>query len=81
MRTASYGSIVCARLEAAGGDDLVPGPDTDGEGVRAVVQDSVGAVVGALQGLDGAAVVHPDDGACSGQQGCHPAAEGPRCVC
>ncbi len=43
-------------------DYLVPGPESDGEGVEAAVQDSVEAVVGGLQRRDDAAVVHQDEG-------------------
>ncbi len=45
---------VCGRasLEAADGDDLVPGPDSDGEGAGPAVQDGVRAVVERLKGWD-----------------------------
>jgi hypothetical protein len=41
---------VCAGLQVADGDDLFPRPDPDGEGVGSMVQDSMGAVVGLLEG-------------------------------
>jgi hypothetical protein len=48
----------CASLEAADGNDLVPGPDSDGEGAA---QDGVGAVVERPKGWDDAAPTHPDE--------------------
>ncbi len=55
---------VCVRegLVPANRDYLVPGPESDVEGVEAVAQDNVGAVVGGLQRRDDAAVVHQDKG-------------------
>ncbi len=51
-----------AGLEAADGDDLVPGPDSDGEGAGPTAQDGVGAVVERLKGWDDAAPTDPDEG-------------------
>ncbi len=54
----------CGRAspEAADGDNLVPGPDLDGEGAGSAVQDGVGAVVERLKGWDTAALTDPDKG-------------------
>jgi hypothetical protein len=60
--TAWLGICVHAGLEPAHGDNLVSGPDSDGEGAGAAVQDSIGAVVGLLQRWDDATMVHPDEG-------------------
>ncbi len=49
-------------LEAVDGDDLVPGPDLDGEEAGSAVQDGVGAVVERLKGWDDAAPTDPDEG-------------------
>ncbi len=46
----------------ADGDDLVPGPDSDGEGAGSAAQDGVGAVVELLKGWDDAAPTDPDKG-------------------
>ncbi len=51
-----------AGLEAADGDDLIPGPDSDGEGAGSAAQDGVGAVVERLKGWDDAAPMDPDEG-------------------
>jgi hypothetical protein len=61
-RTAWCGIHAHAWPQRADGDDLVPGPDSDGEGAGATVQDSVGAVVGLLHGRDDAAAADPDKG-------------------
>ncbi len=55
---------VCSRavLEAADGDDLVAGPDSDGEGAGSVAQNSIGAVVERLERWDDAAMTDPDEG-------------------
>ncbi len=50
---------ICAGLEPADGDNLVPGPDW---GSGSAAQDRVGDIVGPLQGLNDAAVVHLDEG-------------------
>ncbi len=60
-QTAWFGIRIRAGLESAERNDLVPGPDSDGEGEGAVAQDGLGAVVGPLQGQDDAAAVHPDE--------------------
>jgi hypothetical protein len=46
----------------AEGDNLVPGPDSDDEGVGAAVQDGIGTIIGPLQGYDDAAAVNLDEG-------------------
>ncbi len=38
-----------ASLEAADGDDLLPGPDSDGEGAGTAAQDGLGAIAEPLQ--------------------------------
>jgi hypothetical protein len=55
---------VCGRagLEAADGDDLVPGPDSDGEGVGSVAHNGAGAIVERLKGWNDAAIMDPDEG-------------------
>ncbi len=45
---AQFGVCVPKRLEPADGDDLIPGPDPDGEGVGPMAPDSIGDVVGVL---------------------------------
>ncbi len=49
-------------LEAVDGDDLVPGPDSDGEGAGPAAEDGVGAVVERLKGWDDAAPTDLDEG-------------------
>ncbi len=61
-RAARHGVCGRASLEVADGDDLVPGPDSDGEGAGPAVQDGVGAVVERLKGWDDAAPTDPDEG-------------------
>jgi hypothetical protein len=61
-QTAKFRVRVCAGLEPADGEDLVPGPSSDGEGAGAAWQDGVWAVVGLLQGWEDAVAVHPDEG-------------------
>jgi hypothetical protein len=61
-RAARRGIRSCARLEVADGDDLVPGPDSDGEGAGSAAQDGVGAIVERLKGWDGTASTDPDEG-------------------
>ncbi len=56
------GVRISAGLEPADGDDLVPGPDLDGEGAGTAEQSGVGAIVGLLQGRDKAAMMHPNQG-------------------
>jgi hypothetical protein len=53
-RAARHGVRSRARLEAADGDDLVPGPNSDGEGAGFAAQDGVGAIVERLKGWDDA---------------------------
>ncbi len=61
-RAASHGIRGRASLEAVDGDNLVPGPDSDGAGAGSVAQDSVGAIVERLKGWDDAAPTDPDEG-------------------
>jgi hypothetical protein len=61
-RAARRGVCGRASLEAADGDNLVPGPDSDGEGAGSAAQDGVGAVVERLKGWDDAAQTDPDEG-------------------
>jgi hypothetical protein len=51
-----------ASLEAADGDNLVPEPDSDGEGAGAPAQDGIGAVVERLKGWNDATPTVPDEG-------------------
>jgi hypothetical protein len=61
-RAARHGVRGHANLGAAGGDNLVPGPDSDGEGAGSAAQDGVGAVVARLKGWNDAAPTDPDKG-------------------
>jgi hypothetical protein len=61
-RAARRGVRGRAGLEAADGDDLVPGLDSDGEGAGPAAQDSVGAVVEWLKGWADAAPTDPEEG-------------------
>ncbi len=61
-RAARRGARNRASLETADGDDLVSGPDSDGEGAGSTAQDGVGAVVERLKGWDNAAPMDPDEG-------------------
>jgi hypothetical protein len=61
-RAARRGVRGRASLEAADGDDLILGPDSDGEGVGSAAQEGVGAVVERLKGWDDAAPKDPDEG-------------------
>ncbi len=49
-------------FEAADGDNLVPGPNSDGEGAGSTAQDGVGVIVESLKGWDDAAPTDPDEG-------------------
>jgi hypothetical protein len=62
MQAARLGVRTCAGLEAADGDDLVLGPDSDGEGVGSSVQNCVEAIVEWLERWDDAAMTDPDEG-------------------
>ncbi len=66
-RAARRGVRGRASLEAAGGDDLVPGPDSDDEGAGSTAQDGIGAVIERLKGWDDAAPTDPDEG--GGEEG------------
>jgi hypothetical protein len=61
-RTARHGVRCCAGLKAADGDHLVPRPNSDGEGVGAVAQNGVGAIIERLKGWNDAAPTDPDEG-------------------
>jgi hypothetical protein len=61
-RAARHGVRGRASLEAADGDNLVPGPDSDGQGAGSAAQDGIGAVVERLKGWDDAAPTNPDEG-------------------
>jgi hypothetical protein len=51
-----------AGLEVADGNNLVPGPDSDGEGLGSVAQNGVGAIVERLQRWNDAAMTDADKG-------------------
>ncbi len=61
-RAARRGVRFPAGFEAADGDDLIPRPDSDGEGVGSPPQDGVGAFVGLVERWDDAAAAQPDEG-------------------
>ncbi len=61
-RAARRGVCGRASLEVAGGDNLVPGPDSDGEGAGPAAQDGLRAVIEHLKGWDDTAPMDPDDG-------------------
>jgi hypothetical protein len=60
IATARCGVRFCAGLEVADGDNLVPRPNPDGEGVGSMPQEGVGAVVGAVERWDDASAVQPN---------------------
>jgi hypothetical protein len=62
MRAARRGVRGCTSLEAADSNDLIPRPDSDGEGAGPAAQDGVGAVVERLKGWDDAAPTDQDEG-------------------
>ncbi len=53
--TARRGVCIHASLQTADGGDLVPRPNSDGEGAGSPVHDSVGAVEGVLERGDNVA--------------------------
>ncbi len=57
-----FGICICEGLEPADGDDLVPGPKSDGEGAGPAFQDDIGAAIRALQRREDAAEVHAGKG-------------------
>jgi hypothetical protein len=61
-RAARHGVRGRTGLEVADCDDLVSGPNSDGEGAESAAQDGVGAVVERLKGWDDAAPTDPDEG-------------------
>jgi hypothetical protein len=62
LATSKLGVRGLAGLEGADGIDLVPGPNSDGEGVRSAAQNGVGAVVEWLKGWNDATMTDPDEG-------------------
>jgi hypothetical protein len=72
MRAARHGVRSPASLQVTGGDNLVLGPNSDGEGVGSTAQDSVLAVRRAAEGCDDSAPTDPDRG--GGQRGARLAA-------
>ena len=60
-RRTRLGCRVCAGLQTSDADDLVPRPDSDGEGSRAARDDGVGAVVGALERRANGVAANPDE--------------------
>jgi hypothetical protein len=46
----------------ADGDDLIPGPDSDGKGAGSTAQNGVGAVIEWLERWEDAATTDPDEG-------------------
>ncbi len=50
-----------AELEVADGDDLVPGPNSDGEGAGSAAQNGVGAVIERLKGWNDEVTMDPDE--------------------
>ncbi len=79
-QTAKFSVRVRAGLEPADGEDLVPGPNSDGEGAGVAWHDGVWAIVGLLQGWEDAVAVHPDEGN-GGPLGALLAAGNQSCVC
>ncbi len=57
-----HGFRGCVSFEAADGDDIVPGPDSDGEGARSAAQNAIGAIIERLEGWDDAAEMNPEEG-------------------
>jgi hypothetical protein len=51
---ARFGRIACAGLGTVDKDNLLPVPNTDGEGARSAVQHRIGPIVELLQLRDGA---------------------------
>jgi hypothetical protein len=51
-----------AGLEVADGNDLIPGPDSDGEGAGSAAQNGVGAVIEWLKRWNDDATIDPDKG-------------------
>jgi hypothetical protein len=51
----------CAGLKATDGDDLVPGPGSDGEGAGSVAQNGIGAIIERLKGWNEATTTDPDE--------------------
>jgi hypothetical protein len=80
LQTAGFSVRVRAGLEPADGEDLAPGPNSDGDGAGAAGQDGAWAVVGLLQGWEDAVAVHPDEGN-RGPPGALLAAGNQSCVC
>ncbi len=49
-------------LEAADGNHLAPGPDSDGEGVGSVAQNDIRAIIEQLKGWNDVTTTNPDEG-------------------
>ncbi len=62
MQAARRGVRCRASLKADDGDNLVPGPNSDGDGVGSAAQNGVGAVVEQLKGWDDTTPMDPDEG-------------------
>ncbi len=60
--TARRGVHGGARLQAADGDDFLPGPNLQREGAAAAAEDGVGAVIQRSERRHGAAAADPDQG-------------------
>ncbi len=61
-QAARRGIRCCASLEAADGNNLILGPNSDGEGSRPAAQNIIGADIERLKGWDNAAPMDPDEG-------------------
>ncbi len=61
-QAARLGIRSCTGLEAADGDDLILGANSDGEGAVSAVQNGVEAVVERLERWDNASKTDPDKG-------------------
>jgi hypothetical protein len=59
-RAAGRGVRGSAGLQAADGDDLLPGPNLQPEGAAAAAEDDVGAIVQRPERRHGAAAADPD---------------------
>ncbi len=57
-------AVIRAGLEMTSGDNLLPVPNLDGEGVWSMVQHQVQFIIGPLQGWYASAVVHSDQEVC-----------------
>jgi hypothetical protein len=62
MQAAKLGVRSRASLEVADGNDLVPGPDSDGQGVGSAAQNGIEVLVERLKGWNDAALTDRDKG-------------------